>query len=287
MKEQTFGIIGGDLRQIYLMEALLRAGKTVCAYGFEQTNLVPEGCRAGLEALQDCSVMVLPLPVTADQKTVFAPFARDPIAMDASLLRLLQGKRIFCGQKQRLAGMGEPWASLPSVDYAAQESFAVQNAVPTAEGAIALAVEESPGNLNGSKALVCGFGRIGKVLSRMLHGLGAKVTVAARKPSDLAWISLLGYTPCQTGQWHALQPQDFVFNTIPFLVLDENALRRVASHALVIDLASLPGGVDFEAAKRLNIPARHALALPGKMAPKAAGEAIYHTMEQLLEEETQ
>ena len=67
---------------------------------------------------------------------------------------------------------------------------------------------------------------------------------------------------------------DIIFNTIPSLILDDEILTKVKKDALIIDLASKPGGVDLAEAERLNIKTIHALGLPGKTAPVTAGEII-------------
>ena len=116
-----------------------------------------------------------------------------------------------------------------------REEFAVRNAVPTAEGAIMIAMELSEGTINGSNCLVTGYGRIGKVLSEMLKGLGANVTVSARKPSDLSWIQLNGYQAVRTSQLADLTCKfDFVFNTIPSFILPEKYYPNITKiHSLL------------------------------------------------------
>ena len=96
-----------------------------------------------------------------------------------------------------------------------------------------------------------GYGRIGKVLSEMLKGLGANVTVSARKPADLAWIQLNGYQAVQTSQLADLSGNfDFVFNTIPSFIFTRKVLSRHHKDTLFIELASTPGGFDKEAVSK-------------------------------------
>ena len=61
-------------------------------------------------------------------------------------------------------------------------------------------------------------------------------------------------------------------------------LQKLPSEALVLDLASRPGGTDFAAAAELGIRAEHALALPGKCAPRTAGTLIAQTVLAMIEE---
>ena len=151
------------------------------------------------------------------------------------------------------------------IDIFKMEELSVLNAVPTAEGAIETAMEESEITLNGSNILILGYGRIGKVLSKMLQGIGANVFCEARKEHDLAWIEAYGYQKVRLSDLDKELPKyDFIFNTIPYLMLDETRLSRVKKDCIIIDLASKPGGVDFEKAKEIGIKAIPALRSSGQ-----------------------
>ena len=107
----------------------------------------------------------------------------------------------------------------------------------------------------------------------------------ARKSSDLAWIKLNSFQGVKTGYFSELEKYDLIFNTVPAMIFDEEKLKRIKSGALIIDLASYPGGVDFEKAKELGVKTIHALSLPGKVAPKSAGEIIESTILSILKED--
>ena len=113
----------------------------------------------------------------------------------------------------------------------------VCNAVPTAEGAIEIAMREYLGTINSSKCLITGYGRIGKVLAQMLKGLGADVYVSARRKESLAWIKLNGYTPVDHKSLINSGEYDIIFNTVPAQILDSHIMARIATGALIIDLA--------------------------------------------------
>ena len=151
--------------------------------------------------------------------------------------------------------------------------------MPTAEGAIQLAMEELPITLHGARVLVIGYGRLGRVLADRLAGLKARVSVAARGYADLAWAENCGYGVEHPGQWEGwLCGYDLVVNTVPVRVLDAERLADLRPGCLVIDLASKPGGVDFEAAVRQGVRAIWALSLPGKVAPVTSGKIIRDTI---------
>ena len=159
------------------------------------------------------------------------------------------------------------------------------NTLPTAEGAIQIALEELPITLQGCRTLVLGYGRLGRALAPRLTALGAKVSVAARKWSDLAWIEAAGCTAEHSGELRGwLCAFDLIINTVPTRLLGEEALAELKPGCLVIDLASKPGGVDWEAARRLGVRTVWALSLPGKVAPVTAGKSIRSTIYNILNE---
>ena len=159
------------------------------------------------------------------------------------------------------------------------------SAVPTAEGAIQIAMEELPIVLHRARVLVLGFGRVGKLIAHRFSALGARVSVAARKWSALAWAEAYGYEPERLSGVDAfLCGYDLIINTIPSRVLGREQLMGLRPGCLVIDLASKPGGVDMEAAAELSVPVIWALSLPGKVAPVTSGKIIRDTVYNILSE---
>ena len=172
------------------------------------------------------------------------------------------------------------------IEYGAREDYLVQNAAITAENAIQVAMDELTVTLSGSNILVIGNGRIGKVLARMLRGIGADTWVSARRAEDIQAIKAAGHKTLETGKLgHDLGRFSIIFNTVPYMVLDEKQLRYIRKDAFICDLASIPGGVDFDAAKKKGIHTVHALALPGKLTCTSAANAIWETVQQILKEE--
>ena len=128
-------------------------------------------------------IIVLPLPA---EKNGY--LSGTELTMESLLRSLRREHRIFAGNVGNDASTLAQSLGLTITDYFASEELSVRNAIPTAEGAIEAAMKHTSVTLHGTPCLVLGFGRIGKVLAHDLSALGAKVSVSARKRSDLAWI---------------------------------------------------------------------------------------------------
>ncbi len=281
----SFGVLGGDKRQIALAESIASDGYTVYALGFDDVEFSGDVKKSSLDdLLAKCENIILPLPVTSDGIHLNMVYSNEKIVLNDSFAEGMRSKQVFGGMMGKLYQTSEIWDSIDTYDYYTQEEFAVRNAVPTAEGAIEIAMHEFPGTINGSKCLVVGFGRIGKTLSRMLRGIGAKVSVSARKQADLAWIESYDYTSVKTEDIWEKEQYDIIFNTAPAMIFNRRLLSKMRTNPIIIDLSALPGGVDFEAAEKFDIKAIHALSLPGKVAPKTAGEIIKNTIYNMMEE---
>jgi dipicolinate synthase subunit A len=280
-----FGVVGGDGRQAAMAESIASDGYPVYAFGFENVDFTGNVRKTNFEeTVKNCENIILPLPVTKDGVHLKMDDSGEQVVLDDTFAKHLHEKQVFGGKMDRLYQTSGLWGEIHAHDYSLREEFAVRNAVPTAEGALGVAIREYPGTLNGSRCLVTGFGRIGKVLAWMLRGIGAKVTVSARKQTDLAWIEAFGYAATPTEQAGEGE-YELIFNTVPAPVFGRSALMGMRGSPLIIDLASLPGGVDLQAARERGIRVIQALALPGKVAPKTAGEIIKETIYHILKEE--
>ena len=159
-----------------------------------------------------------------------------------------------------------------------EETIAVFNAVATAEGAIAQAICGKDTNLHGSRALVLGYGRCGRVLCEKLKGLSAHVTVCTRNPEAQAWARAMGMETMDTlsakREKEKLPLFEYIFNTVPAVILKEEELRKMNREALIIDIASGAGGVDYEAADKFGIKALQCLGLPGRYAAKTSADCL-------------
>lgn len=276
LSQLNLGIFGGDLRQVYLADSLAKKGYHV--YTFKTLEKVEhENCtqlHSLRELFEHCKVIIGPVPFNKD--LVSAASANASETINSSLTELLTNKHILIG------GIIPPQIAnrcslhgIPYYDYMNDEKVAILNAVATAEGSIMEAVRSSDINLHGSRCLVLGYGRCAKVLAGKLKALDAVVTVAARSPEALAYAQAAGFQTCMLSDIKdILSSFNFIFNTIPALILDKDHLVHVNPNVTIIDIASQPGGVDYEYAIKNNLNAKLCLGLPGKVSPKTSADII-------------
>ena len=256
--QKTFCVVGTDARQHAAAEALRRAGYEV----------------AGAEGAGRAEYILLPMPMDADQADL------------ARILRAAQpGALALGGRVSKPVQAAADAAGVELIDYFLRPELACLNAVPTAEGCLALLMQLRERTIWESSILVLGGGRVAHALCRRLVLLGAHVTVAARSPNQRAQVRCMGCGAAGLGELPRLLPGfDTVVNTIPAPVLGRAELTHLPENALVIDLASMPGGTDFAAAKALGLRTVHALSLPARCAPRTAGELVAHTVLEILQE---
>ena len=284
----SLALIGGDLRQAVLAEQLAADGHTVSVCALERHDFPPSvtAFSAPEQCPGDVQAVILPMPVLRDELHLNAPLANAALSLGPVLDALPPGTLVLAGAVSDAVRRRAERAHLHIIDYLKREELAIRNAAITAEGAIQIAMEELPVTILGLRTLVIGCGRIGQAAAARLHRLGADVTVSARRPADFARI--------RNACWHALDTRhlsghlaDFtlVINTVPSLVLGAADLAELPTDCLLLDLASKPGGIDFDAAAALGRRAIWALSLPGKVAPVSAAGALRESIYTILQEE--
>lgn len=282
-------VVGGDDRELVLIPELVRQGAQVSVTGFLPCNELVHTRRAVdvKEAVAGVQVVILPMPGTDDRGVIRAVYSTRELVLSEEVVRNLVPDTLI------LIGTAKPflreWARryrLRLREIAEEDEVAILNSIPTAEGAIQMAMEQLPVTIHRSQAYVLGFGRIGQTLARMLQSLGAFTTVVARSHAALARAYEQGHQvlPFQDLSHYIGQAQ-VVFNTVPALVLTREVLAAAASDVLIIDLASVPGGTDFKAAENMNLKAILAPGLPGKVAPRTAGEILARVIPRLIRQE--
>ena len=284
-----FAIIGGDLRTIKLVEMLAKDENEIYIYGLEKaeelknkSNIIT--CDTIKNAVQDAEIVIGPIPFSSNGTTINSPFGDKEITI-REMMHVINAKVLIAGgitpEVYDLAN--DEYIEI--VDIMKREELAVLNTIATAEGTIQIAIENTNKILHGSEVLILGFGRTGKVLARKLAGLAVKVTCAARKDEDLAWIQAYGHKATNINALgENLSEFDIIINTVPHMILTEEKLGYVKQECLLIDLASNPGGIDKKAVKDKNLKFAWALSLPGKVAPTTSAEFIKETIYNIIKE---
>jgi len=287
LRAQNIWVVGGDRRQASLARLLAQDGHTVHTYALDSgekpvMSLVPE---TELEGIERADCIILPLTISNGGGILNTPLVEGEYPI-APIFDHLRPSQFLCGG--RVDGETRSLAQTRGLfirDYFEREELAVANAVPTAEGAVQLAMEHLPITIHGARVLVIGFGRVGRITAQRFAALGAKVSVAARRYDQLAWAQTMGFGGEHLNHlagW--LCGYDLVVNTVPSQILGRKELEDLKEDALILDLASRPGGVDLRAAGELNRTVIWALALPGKVAPATAGAIIRDTIYNMLRE---
>ena len=281
-------VLGGDDRELILIPELVKMGARVMVVGFPQR---PELAGAQLvdtleEALIGAQAVVMPMPGTDDKGNIRAVYSEKKLELTEKLIRRLPPQTtVIIGVARSFL---KEWAvkyRLNLIEIAEMDHIAILNSIPSAEGAIQIAMENVPITIHGSQSWVLGFGRVGKTLARMLQGLGAFTTVCARNPADLARIWEMGYRGITFDQMsEKIEKADIIFNTVPAMVLNKEVLLKCSPEVVIVDLASQPGGTDFQWADNLGIKAILAPGLPGKVAPKTAGKILAQVVPDLIVE---
>ena len=294
-KQPRIAVFGGDSRQIFVAKRLMEDGFKVCAWGLGDKGRELLGdslCENPKEALRDAEILLLPLPTSLDGVRLHCPLRGENESLRLSILLEEFSGHVLLGGRipQALQGLAEQ-RGIVCIDYFDSEILQLKNALPTAEGAIAIAMRELPVTMDGCETAVIGYGRIGSLLAEKLYALGALVTVFARRREVLTQAELRHHKTvllrCRDGYRGLEQiPPDcrVIFNTVPQRIFVGDALKKIPHGCLFVDLASAPGGIDFEAAEKAGIHAIWATALPGKYAPESAGEIIAQTVETILNE---
>ena len=287
--DKKITIIGGDLRTIKLAKMLANEENLVYTYGLEKAeelkgvaNII--FCEKITEAINKSEIIIGPIPFTSDGININTPFSDKKLTV-RELMHIINAKILIAGEILPEVYELANDEYIEIIDIMKREELAVLNAIATAEGTIELAIANTNKVLHGSEILIIGFGRIGKVLARKLSGLSAKVTCAARKEEDLAWIKAYGHMETNINLLgNNLSKYDIIINTVPHLILTEERLNYIKKDCLLIDLASNPGGIDKKAVKDKKLKLVWGLALPGKVAPTTTAEFIKETIYNIIKE---
>jgi dipicolinate synthase subunit A len=283
-------LLGGDARQLEVIRKLTELDASVLVAGFEGLHTPLDGAvRAELnpELFDGADALVLPAVGTDDDGSITAVFSdREMKLEDEHIAKLPKHCKVY-------TGMAKPYLrdlcaqhGITLVELFDRDDVAIYNSIPTAEGALMMAIQNTDITIHGSVSMVLGLGRTGLTLARTLQGLGSKVKVGVRREEHYARAVEMGFEPVFIRELLLhVGNIDLLFNTIPTMIVTAQIIAKLPSRAVIIDLASKPGGTDFRFAERRGIKALLAPGLPGIVAPKTAGRIIADCLSRLILED--
>lgn len=245
-------ILRGDDRSRYLKDIFTDNG--IYAHYIDYKGSMPSN--------QDYNIMILPVPIFDT-----TPYMQILDNCDSAMIFYASSNTII---EDNLGTYG-------CINLMDDECYVGENARLTAEAALSIAISNGSISLNGAKCLICGFGRIGINLMRMLAVLGAQTTIATGSTSNIKTLMALGLDYIFYDQINNdLDNYDFIFNTVPANIFSTKTISEFKG--IYYELASSPYGFDsnligFEDNTRVLCSK-----LPGKYFPYSSAMIIYNAV---------
>lgn len=254
----VIAIVAGDRREQEIARCAANTGAEVRAHGFPWPEEGIAGVRrtASLgEALDGADIALFPIPGIAPDGALFAPQSPERIipARD-SLAAMRKPAHIILGWadpklKAHCEGLG-----IALNEYEWDQDLMLLRGPAIVEGMLKVLIENTDITIHKAKICLVGQGTIGSLATRTLIGLGAHVHVAARNPVQRASAYAMGAESHELSELADVLPStDIVIASVPARVLDRDLLVRLPRHALLVDLAAPPGGIDREAVQALGL----------------------------------
>jgi dipicolinate synthase subunit A len=290
LKGMKIAVIGGDARQLEIVRKLTELQAILSLIGFEQLDHAFTGATKEKIDNVDFSkidAIILPVRGTDLNGQVDTIFSNEKVFLTKKIVeKTPEHCIIYSGITNDYLNLLIKETNRSLVQLFNRDDVAILNSIPTVEGTIMMAIQHTDTTIHGSNVIVLGLGRVGMSVARAFHALGAKVKVAASQSEHIARIIEMGLTPVHLDDLQiAVDDIDICINTIPHLVVTSDVIEKMPLHTLVIDLASKPGGTDFQYAEKRGVKALLAPSLPGIVAPKTAGNILADVLAQLLDEQ--
>lgn len=270
----NISFIGGDNRNLILSDLFEAENNNVFRYGLYEDMESLKKC------MESADIIVTAVPFSNDSENIYAPNTNKMIKI-VNFISLANNKTIFGGKISNEFVIKMEEKNNKVIDIMKNESLAIKNTIPTAEGIIKILIENTDITIHESSIAVLGFGKVGKQTAKVLHSLGANIFCYDIKKEEVANIEMCGYNVLED-ICKALGKMDIIINTIPQLILSQEILESINKRSLILDVSSKPGGVDFEYANKNNYKVIHALGIPGKIAPKTSAKYIKEIIENLV-----
>lgn len=224
-------IFGGDKRLLYAAEMLNEK------YSYHVTPAIEIPLNS-LSVVKGFSTVIIPIPFSADGKSVYTPFFKKSVPINIFFENCHSDVRLIGGT------IPETYSSQKKhyYDLTKDDEFIKSNLQPTIEGIIQYILNSIEYSISGSKILIIGFGRLGKMLAKHLQTFGAEIAVACSNNDEISVAKDANLYSCTIEQKSDRFDIDIIVNTVPAHVLTEQELKRISCHTMLIDVASVPGG---------------------------------------------
>ncbi|URN93461.1 MAG: dipicolinate synthase subunit DpsA [Candidatus Pristimantibacillus lignocellulolyticus] len=283
-------LLGGDARQLEVIHKLCELNAQVTVCGFDQRKeLNPRAVAVDLEvsSLEDLDALILPAVGPDDDGFIQTVFSSESLQLTKEyLLALPKHCTIYTGIAKSYLKQLCNDGGYQLVELFERDDVAIYNSIPTAEGALMMAIQHTDITIHRSNSMVLGFGRTGITMARTLQALGSNVYFGVRRSEQYARAYEMGFNPFYTKDLEQFVGNiDLLFNTIPTMIITAQIIEKLQKSTVIIDLATKPGGTDFHFAEERGMKALLAPGLPGIVAPRTAGLLLADCLSQLIHTE--
>ncbi|WP_223066822.1 dipicolinate synthase subunit DpsA [Paenibacillus caui] len=286
----TIVFLGGDARHLEIIGKCTEMDATVKVAGYDQLKQPLPGVsqeKLTSDLLGEADVLILPVVGCDENGVVSTSFSEDKLVLrEEHVAALPKHALIYTGlAKPYLIKLCEKY-NLKLNQVLDRDEVAIYNSIPSAEGALMIAMQNTDITIHGSSCSVLGMGRTGFTMAKTLQGIGAHVRVGVRRKDHFARAEEMGWKPFLTTDLaDEVSGIDLIFNTIPTMIITAQVISKLSPKAVIVDLASAPGGTDFRFAEKRGIKAILAPGLPGIVAPRTAGMIMANCICQSVLEE--
>ncbi|WP_010630901.1 dipicolinic acid synthetase subunit A [Sporolactobacillus vineae] len=282
-------VLGGDARQIQVIEKLISLDARISLVGFDQLDRNFNGAaKVAMDELhpEEIDSLILPVSGTDDQGQIETTFSNGTIRLTRDWVeKTPEHCVIYSGIATAFLNQLTKETKRQVIRLFERDDVSIYNSIPTVEGTLMVVIQNTDITIHRARIIVLGLGRTGMSLARAFHALGAQVKVGDREPEHIARATEMGVAAFHLKELEKeVQDNEICINTIPALVLTSRVLSRMPSDSLIVDVASKPGGTDFRYAKKRGIKALLVPGLPGLVAPKTAGRIIANVIAELLQD---
>ena len=271
-------IIGGDKRNLYMINSF--KDKDLDVTGF---NMIDDIGNIPFEDIDISLYDVVIFPVDGIHKdcSITTKFNDEQIIIPSNFFsKTKKGVYIFSGiNTPILQKMCKGLNYLKLLEY---DDVVKKNGILTAEGIIADLIYNTPYSIYDTKILVLGCGNIGKPLINYLNNMGSTVYVGVKEYKDYMEQNNSFFTNKDIKDY--LNIVDIVINTVPDRIIDKEILSEIKNKPYILDVSSVPYGIDYDEAKKMDLNIKQLPGIPGKVSPKSASLILSKKINNIVKE---